>query len=139
MASFAAVLFLTVALLVATAPRHRAASLRGHQGRSPHRIAGASSGGGRAAAGVDDVVHAVVHGDDPVHGLLHGRGREGALGVVLQGPPGARRRRAHLPLPRHERRHRQPHAREHRLQPRRRPPVHLRRRVADGSTLQLRK
>ena len=121
--------------------RHHATALAGRQGRARllrHPVAGTVTGSKPAGAG-DGVVRVVVHGDDPVQGLLHRRQRAGAFEGLLQGPRVARRRRGRLPLPRHERRHRQPHAGEHRLHPRVGPPGDLRRRVAGGNALQVRK
>jgi hypothetical protein len=125
--------------------RHHATPLANHQelGRARllrHPVAGAATRRKPAGSGAGDgVVHVVVHGDDPVHGLLHRRQRAGAFERLLQGPRVARRRRGRLPLPRHERGHRQPHAGEHGLHPRVGPPGGLRRRVAGGKALQMRK
>ena len=118
--------------------RHRARALASRQGRARllRPVAGAVAVAGRGA-GDGVVVRVVVHGDDPVPGLPHRRERAGAFEHLLQGPRVARRRRGRLPLPRHERRHRQPHAGEHGLHPRGGPPGDLRRRVAGGNALQV--
>ncbi|KAG2618452.1 hypothetical protein PVAP13_3NG079597 [Panicum virgatum] len=105
-----------------------AAGLPAAAGRRPGRPAA----GRLAFPAAADGVHDAAGGHGAVHGLPHQRHRRGdSPRRVLRRAEGRRPGRAHLPLPRHERRHEPAPAQARRPPPHGRPPARLRRRAAD--------